>query len=157
MFMGTMQTGWIPDTLGLGLGQPSAWIVVVLVGLVLGALIGSIQGFVIGSIGVPSFIVARWAMPRAEMSLARLRTMWSAASPATTSVSAVTILGPGIPAMDVPSLGLCVRWWLPSSWRGAVPRRTTLGRRSDRRLVAYPPHDACAPERARRARPFGGP
>ena len=57
MFMGLLQTAWIPNTLGLGLDQPYTWIVVVLAGIALGALIGGVQGFIIGYMGVPSFIV----------------------------------------------------------------------------------------------------
>jgi D-xylose transport system permease protein len=55
--MAMLQTEWIPNTLGLGLGQPYTWIVTVLVGIVIGAIIGAIGGFVIAYIGVPSFIV----------------------------------------------------------------------------------------------------
>lgn len=57
MFMGLAQSEWIPVTLGLGLGQPYTWIVVVIAGIAVGGLIGGLQGFIIAYIGVPSFIV----------------------------------------------------------------------------------------------------
>ncbi len=57
MFMALLQNEWIPNTLGLGLDQPYTWIVTVLAGLTLGALIGGLQGFIVAYVGVPSFIV----------------------------------------------------------------------------------------------------
>jgi D-xylose transport system permease protein len=57
MCMGLLQAEWIPVNLGLGLDQPYTWIIVILVGIALGALIGSLQGFIVAYIGVPSFIV----------------------------------------------------------------------------------------------------
>ncbi|MFN8619165.1 MAG: sugar ABC transporter permease [Chloroflexota bacterium] len=57
MVMGLMQTEWIPKTLGLGLGQPYTWILTILVGLALGALIGAISGTLIAYVGIPSFVV----------------------------------------------------------------------------------------------------
>jgi D-xylose transport system permease protein len=57
MVMGLLQTEWIPDGLGLGLNQPYTWIIVVVIGIALGAAIGGLQGFVIAFIGVPSFVV----------------------------------------------------------------------------------------------------
>jgi D-xylose transport system permease protein len=55
--MAMMQTIWIPITLGFGLEQPWAWIVTVVFGLVLGGLLGLVQGFIVAYLGVPSFIV----------------------------------------------------------------------------------------------------
>jgi len=55
--MAMLQTIWIPVSLGLGVDQPYTWILAVLLGLGLGAVIGLIQGFVIAYLGVPSFIV----------------------------------------------------------------------------------------------------
>jgi len=52
-----VQVIWIPSTLGLGLGQPYTWIVALAVGLVLGALIGGLQGWIIAYLKVPAFIV----------------------------------------------------------------------------------------------------
>ena len=57
MVMGLLQADWIPDIFGVGLNEPGTWIIVVIVGIALGALIGAIQGFVIAFIGVPSFVV----------------------------------------------------------------------------------------------------
>jgi D-xylose transport system permease protein len=55
--MAMAQVEWLPNVLGLGLNAPHMWIVVLLFGIALGAIIGGIHGFVIAYIGVPSFIV----------------------------------------------------------------------------------------------------
>jgi D-xylose transport system permease protein len=55
--MAMVQADWIPDALGLGLDQPYTWIIALLIGVALGALIGTIQGFLVAYGGVPSFIV----------------------------------------------------------------------------------------------------
>ncbi|MEA2676037.1 MAG: D-xylose transport system permease protein [Chloroflexota bacterium] len=55
--MAMLQTVWIPISLGMGLDQPFTWILTVVFGLAVGALIGLIQGFVVAYGGVPSFIV----------------------------------------------------------------------------------------------------
>ena len=55
--MAMLQITWIPETLGLGLEQPFTWIATLLVGVILGALLGGLQGFVTAYGGVPSFIV----------------------------------------------------------------------------------------------------
>jgi D-xylose transport system permease protein len=56
-FMAMTQVEWIPKALGLGIGQPYTWIVTLLLGLVLGALVGGLQGVVVAYGRVPSFIV----------------------------------------------------------------------------------------------------
>jgi D-xylose transport system permease protein len=55
--MAMTQAVWIPQTLGLGFERPYTWILAVVVGVALGAVIGGLQGFVIAYGGVPSFIV----------------------------------------------------------------------------------------------------
>src|SRR5258708_17050385 len=55
--MAMLQAVWIPQSLGLGLEQPFTWIVTVLFGILLGAVLGGLQGFVVAYAGVPSFIV----------------------------------------------------------------------------------------------------
>jgi D-xylose transport system permease protein len=55
--MAMVQTRWIPRTFDLGLEQWYTWIVAVVVGLALGALVGSCTGFLVGYIKIPSFIV----------------------------------------------------------------------------------------------------
>jgi D-xylose transport system permease protein len=55
--MAMVQAEWIPKTLGLGFDQPYTWLVALGVGLVLGAAIGALQGFLVAYGGVPSFIV----------------------------------------------------------------------------------------------------
>jgi len=55
--MAMAQTEWLPDMLGLGLGHPAIWILSVMLGLVLGLAIGSLQGFIVAYGYIPSFIV----------------------------------------------------------------------------------------------------
>jgi D-xylose transport system permease protein len=57
MIVGLLQAEWIPDILGLPLNAPGTWILVVILGILVGASIGGLQGFVIAYIGVPSFVV----------------------------------------------------------------------------------------------------
>jgi len=55
--MAMFQAVWIPQSLGLGLEQPYTWILTLLVGIALGAVVGGLQGFIVAFGGVPSFIV----------------------------------------------------------------------------------------------------
>jgi D-xylose transport system permease protein len=55
--MAMIQAVWIPTSLGMGFDQPFTWIVTLVIGLGLGALVGGLQGFIISYGGVPSFIV----------------------------------------------------------------------------------------------------
>lgn len=55
MVMGVVQTEILPDFLGFN--HPANWIITILVGLCLGLLIGGLQGYVIGYLAVPAFIV----------------------------------------------------------------------------------------------------
>jgi D-xylose transport system permease protein len=55
MFMALMQAEWLPSIFGFD--QWWTWIVVLLAGLLLGAIIGLLQGAVVAYAGVPSFIV----------------------------------------------------------------------------------------------------
>ncbi len=55
MYMGVLQVEYLPDLLGLG--HPAIWIVTVIFGIVMGALIGAFQGSLIAFLGIPSFIV----------------------------------------------------------------------------------------------------
>ncbi len=55
MYMGLMQVEWL--TPSLGLGHPAIWIVTVIFGITMGALIGAFQGSLIAFLGIPSFIV----------------------------------------------------------------------------------------------------
>ncbi len=55
MAMGILQVEMLPGYLGLG--HWSIWIITAIVGLVLGALIGSFHGWLIAYRGIPSFIV----------------------------------------------------------------------------------------------------
>ncbi len=57
MTMAMIQTEWLPNLLGVGLGWPLIWVIALAGGLLLGAAIGGFQGFIIAYIGVPSFIV----------------------------------------------------------------------------------------------------
>jgi D-xylose transport system permease protein len=55
--MAMVQTKWLPDTFGLGLERPYAWIIALAVGVALGAVIGGLQGFIVAYATVPAFIV----------------------------------------------------------------------------------------------------
>ncbi|HEY2916121.1 MAG TPA: sugar ABC transporter permease [Candidatus Limnocylindrales bacterium] len=54
--MAMLQVVWLPGLIGPD-PQPWIWIVVLVFGMVLGAVIGSVQGFLVAYGGVPSFIV----------------------------------------------------------------------------------------------------
>src|SRR6266849_2119385 len=55
--MAMVQAVWIPNDLGFGHEQPWTWIVALIVGLALGAVVGGFQGSIIAYGGVPAFIV----------------------------------------------------------------------------------------------------
>ncbi len=55
--MAMIQAVWIPKTLGLGFDQPYTWLVALVIGVALGALIGAVQGFLVSYGGIPAFIV----------------------------------------------------------------------------------------------------
>jgi D-xylose transport system permease protein len=55
MIMGVMQTRWMPELVGLG--HWSIAIVAILVGVLAGAVIGGFQGWLVGYLTIPAFIV----------------------------------------------------------------------------------------------------
>ncbi len=55
MLMGVIQVQILPDIVGFG--SPSIWIITVTIGILLGAAIGAFQGWLIGYLVIPSFIV----------------------------------------------------------------------------------------------------
>jgi D-xylose transport system permease protein len=55
MLMGTLQLNVLPDIVGIG--HWSIWIVTVLFGIAMGVLIGGFQGWLIGYLTIPAFIV----------------------------------------------------------------------------------------------------
>lgn len=55
MLMGVIQVQILPDILGFG--SPAIWIITVTIGILLGAAIGGFQGWLIGYLAIPSFIV----------------------------------------------------------------------------------------------------
>jgi D-xylose transport system permease protein len=55
--MAMIQAVWLPNDLGFGHEQPFIWITTLILGIVLGFVIGGLQGFVVAYGGVPSFIV----------------------------------------------------------------------------------------------------
>ncbi|MFT6076203.1 MAG: D-xylose transport system permease protein [Yoonia sp.] len=55
MLMGVIQVQILPDIVGFG--SPSIWIITVTLGILLGAGIGAFQGWLIGYLVIPSFIV----------------------------------------------------------------------------------------------------
>lgn len=52
-----LMTDWMPNILGMGVDFPFRWAIALGFGVILGALVGGLQGFIIAYIGVPSFIV----------------------------------------------------------------------------------------------------
>lgn len=61
MLMGLVQTDWLPNFLG-GDGGPefghsAIWVLTIVFGILVGAIIGAFQGFIVGYLAVPSFIV----------------------------------------------------------------------------------------------------
>jgi len=55
MVMAVAQHDWIPGWVGID--RPYTWIIVVVLGLILGSAIGAFQGVIVAYVGVPSFIV----------------------------------------------------------------------------------------------------
>ncbi len=55
MAMALIQAEILPRSIGFD--HPLTWVIVLLVGLLLGALVGMFQGFIVAYVGVPSFIV----------------------------------------------------------------------------------------------------
>lgn len=60
--MAMVQTEWIPDTFGFGFDRPFTWVVALLIGIMLGAAAGGLQGFIVAYGGVPAFIVTLGGM-----------------------------------------------------------------------------------------------
>ncbi len=56
--MAIVQTDWLPKTFDLGLERPYTWLIALAVGILLGALIGGVQGYIVAYAGVPAFIVS---------------------------------------------------------------------------------------------------
>lgn len=55
--MAMTQTDWLPNALGLGLGNPLIPWVTIAFGLLIGTLIGAFQGWLVGYLTIPAFIV----------------------------------------------------------------------------------------------------
>ena len=55
--MAMTQTYILPDLLGFGLGHPMTWAITVVVGLIAGTAIGAFQGWMVGYLAIPAFIV----------------------------------------------------------------------------------------------------
>jgi len=62
LVMALLQTEWLPNALGLGLNSPFIWIIALVIGIALGALIGGLNGFLVAYAGIPSFVVTLGAM-----------------------------------------------------------------------------------------------
>jgi D-xylose transport system permease protein len=52
-----LMTEILPNVLGMGADFPFRWLIALGLGVILGALVGGLQGFIIAYIGMPSFIV----------------------------------------------------------------------------------------------------
>ena len=57
MVYALLMTDWLTAILGSASDFPFRWVIALLIGVGLGAVVGGIQGFIIAYIGVPSFIV----------------------------------------------------------------------------------------------------
>ena len=55
--MAMTQTEILPDMMGLGLNHPMTGVITIIVGLIAGTLIGAFQGWMIGYLTIPAFIV----------------------------------------------------------------------------------------------------
>jgi len=55
MTMGLVQAQILPDIIGFD--HPATWIIALAAGLLLGALLGAFQGFIVAYVGVPAFLV----------------------------------------------------------------------------------------------------
>ncbi|WP_293573241.1 sugar ABC transporter permease [Phaeobacter sp.] len=55
--MAMVQTDIVPNMLGMGLDHPLTWIITIAVGLGVGTLIGAFQGWMVGYLTIPAFIV----------------------------------------------------------------------------------------------------
>ena len=55
--MAMMQTEILPNAMGLGLGHPMIWVLTIIAGLLVGTLIGAFQGWMVGYLTIPAFIV----------------------------------------------------------------------------------------------------
>ncbi|WP_375687131.1 sugar ABC transporter permease [Pseudooceanicola sp. LIPI14-2-Ac024] len=55
--MAMTQTEFLPNVLGLGLNHPLTWAITLVVGLACGTLIGAFQGWLVGYLTIPAFIV----------------------------------------------------------------------------------------------------
>jgi len=55
MIMGVTQIEWLPQLLGYG--HPMLWVAALAVGIILGAIIGGLHGYIIAYLSVPAFIV----------------------------------------------------------------------------------------------------
>lgn len=55
MVYALLMSRWLPELIGFD--HPMLWIIALGIGIVLGALIGGFQGFIIAYVGVPSFVV----------------------------------------------------------------------------------------------------
>jgi len=57
MIMGVAQAEFLIRVMGMQLGNPWLWVVALAIGVVLGLVIGALQGFIIAYLEVPAFIV----------------------------------------------------------------------------------------------------
>jgi D-xylose transport system permease protein len=57
MSYAVLMADWFPNILGIPSSFPLTWLIVLGIGILIGAIIGGFQGYVIAYVGVPSFIV----------------------------------------------------------------------------------------------------
>ncbi|WP_298836949.1 sugar ABC transporter permease [uncultured Roseobacter sp.] len=56
-FMAMLQTRYLPDAFGLGLGHPLTPWITIAAGLIVGSVVGAFQGWLVGYLAIPAFIV----------------------------------------------------------------------------------------------------
>lgn len=57
MVMGVAQAEFLPQVMGMPLGDPWLWVIALIAGLAVGVAIGALQGYLIAYLGIPAFIV----------------------------------------------------------------------------------------------------
>ncbi|MFD1697142.1 sugar ABC transporter permease [Roseibium aestuarii] len=55
--MAVTQTQFLPQVVGLELGHPLIWVLAIVAGVIAGVIIGAFQGWMVGYLGIPAFIV----------------------------------------------------------------------------------------------------
>jgi D-xylose transport system permease protein len=131
--MAVLQAHWIPDIFGFGFDRPLTWLATLVVGVLLGAAIGAVQGAVVAYGGVPAFIVTLGGFLVWRGLIFRMGQQGKTISPLDSNFQ---LLGGGPDG----SLGATRSWILGALGCGGVVLSVWLSRRRRRRydLAARP-------------------